>query len=136
MRFTEKDAELVRNTFLPAVWNVFEKERCLAYCQLACEASETSCQATVGRSFKGNVLTLNLAFSSGGTVVALKKPNGDLFENGSAILQSSGFSLSGDRLKFSPKAKWLKHPEMLAKVGSDLCDQVRVSWSAGILYPR
>jgi superfamily II DNA or RNA helicase len=134
--FKQNDASQGRRVRLPPVWNLTKKEAALEYCQLASEEIESAATISILQAFSENASRISIALDGGKTVVAVKKPKGDLLENADFLLQSSTFTLNDNLVAFHPRASWLSHPQLKKVAEARLCDEVRKTWVTGILYPE
>ena len=112
MAFKENDASQGRRARLPPVWNLKKKEAALEYCQLASEETESAAKVSILQTFSKNATRISIALDDQKTVVAVKKPKGDLLEKSDFLLQSSTFTRYDDLVFFHPLASWLAHPDL------------------------
>ena len=136
MAFTQNDASQIRRVRLPPVWNLVKREASLEYCQLAADESDMPATVSILQTFSKNAARISLALDGGTTVVAVKKPKGDLLENVGYLLKSSAFTRNDGHISFHSRASWLAHPKFKKVAEGQICDDARKSWAAGISYPE
>lgn len=134
--FKQNDASQGRRVRLPPVWNLAKKEAALEYCQLASDEIESAATVSILQTFSRSASRISIALDGEKTPVAVKKPKRDLLENVDFLLQSSTFTRNDGLVSFHPRASWLAHPKLKNVAEARLCDEVRKTWAAGILYPE